>query len=270
MSETPHVTGNPAGSGHPARRVALVTGASRGIGRAIAEMLGEEGYGLTITARQQQTLEPTAEEMRANDVEVEPVLGDVADERAIKNIVARHRARFGRLDVLVNNAGMGVLAGVGDDLASDIDATLAVNLRAALLFYRESVDLLRAAGAEHANAQVVNISSVSGWRGDAWLGAYSASKAGLIGLTNAMNLELNVYGVKSVAICPGYVDTDMTAHAKENVVPAGDMLRPQDVAESVRFLLRVSPRCIVPQIVMHRPAEQPGGPSDESPIVRVN
>jgi NAD(P)-dependent dehydrogenase (short-subunit alcohol dehydrogenase family) len=260
----------PARSGRPAGRAALVTGASRGIGRAIAQMLGEEGYGLTMTARQQHTLEPAAEEMRANGFEVESVLGDVADESAIKDIVARHRERFGRLDVLVNNAGRLTVAGVGDHLVSDIDATLAVNLRAALLFYRESVDLLRAAGAEHGKAQVVNISSVSGWRGSAWYGAYSASKAGLIGLTDAMNEELNVYGVKSVAICPGYVDTDMTDFAKENEVPAADMLPAQDVAEAVRFLLRVSPRCVVPEMVMHEPAGQPGGPSDESRIIRVN
>jgi NAD(P)-dependent dehydrogenase (short-subunit alcohol dehydrogenase family) len=254
----------------PKGRAVLVTGGSRGIGRAIAEVLGEEGYALTITSRQAQTLESTAEDLRAMGFEVETVVGDVADESAIKDIVARHRERFGRLDVLVNNAGIGVLAGMGDHLASDIDSTFAVNLRAAALFYREALDLLRAAGAEHGNAQVVNVSSVSGWKGDAWLGAYSASKAGLIGLNNAMNEELNAYGIKSVALCPGYVDTDMTAFAKEHALPAEGMLRAQDVAESVRFLLRVSPRCVVPQIVLHRPVEQPPGLPDESPIVRVN
>jgi NAD(P)-dependent dehydrogenase (short-subunit alcohol dehydrogenase family) len=249
-------------SDRPTGRAALVTGGSRGIGRAIAEVLGEEGYALTIASRQARTLEPAAEELRAMGFDVETVVGDVADESAIKDIVAHHRARFGRLDVLVNNAGIGTLAGVGEHLASDIDTTFAVNLRAAVFFYRESLDLLKAAGAEHGNAQVVNVSSVSGWKGDAWLAAYSASKAGLIGLNNAMNEELNVYGIKSVALCPGYVDTDMTAFAKEHILPAEDMLRAQDIAESVRFLLRVSPRCVVPQIVLHRPVEQPPGLPD--------
>jgi NAD(P)-dependent dehydrogenase (short-subunit alcohol dehydrogenase family) len=246
-----------------------VTGASRGIGRAIAEVLGEEGFALTITARSARTLDPAAEQLRAKGFEVHPVLGDLGEEAAVKEIVARHRAQFGRLDVLVNNAGIGTLAGVEDHSTADVDGTLAVNLRAALLFYREAAELLRLAGAEHKNAQVVNVSSVSGWRGEAWLAAYSASKAGLIGLTDAMNEELNTYGVKSVALCPGYVDTDMTEFAKQTEVPAADMLRAQDIAEAVRFLLRVSPRCVVPQIVMHRPIEQPGGLPEDRPIIRM-
>jgi NAD(P)-dependent dehydrogenase (short-subunit alcohol dehydrogenase family) len=259
---------DPAGRG--TGRAALITGGSRGIGRAIAEVLGEEGFALTITGRQAGTLDSAAKELRAKGFDVETVAGDVADESAIKDMVARHRERFGRLDVLVNNAGMGVMARVADHRASDIDDVLAVNLKAVVLFYREAYDLLRAAAAEHKNAQVVNVSSVSGWKGDGYLGAYSASKAGVIGFSNAMNEELNEFGIKSVALCPGYVDTDMTSHAKDNELPADDMLRTQDIAESVRFLVRVSPRCVVPQIVLHRPLPQPTWATEGDQVVRVN
>lgn len=240
-------------------RAALVTGASRGIGRAIAGMLGEEGFGLTITARQPSQLEGTADEFRSKGYPVESVPADVADETDLQNVVARHRERFGRLDVLVNNAGIAVLAGVDEQTTDDMDRMLGINLRPMMILSRECVGMLRAAGAEHRNALVVNVSSVSGKSGEAWLSGYSATKAGMIGFTEAMNEELNTFGVKSVAICPGFVDTDMSAPAKESgECKAEDMLRPQDVAEGVRFLLTLSASCAVPEIVLRRPLRQPG------------
>jgi NAD(P)-dependent dehydrogenase (short-subunit alcohol dehydrogenase family) len=138
-------------------RAAMVTGGSRGIGLALAELLAEEGYGVTLTARKPDTLEQTADALRAKGVEVEPVAGNMADEEAIQAVVARHRERFGRLDVLVNNAGLGVGAPAGEHQTKYVDLQLAVNLRAVVLFYRECADLLKAAGAEHHNALVVNL-----------------------------------------------------------------------------------------------------------------
>jgi NAD(P)-dependent dehydrogenase (short-subunit alcohol dehydrogenase family) len=123
-----------------------------------------------------------------------------------------------------------------------------------ILFYRECADLLRAAGAEHRNALVVNTSSLSGKSGQAWLNVYSATKAAVIGWTQAMNKELNSDGIKSVALCPGFVDTDMTEFIREHIAPE-DMIRTEDVAEAVRFLLKTSPQCVVPEIVFQRPGE---------------
>jgi NAD(P)-dependent dehydrogenase (short-subunit alcohol dehydrogenase family) len=245
----------PANSG----RAALVTGASRGIGRAIAEVLGATGFRLTITARQPKQLEETADQLRSNGYIVESVAADVAEEEALQNVAARHQARFGRLDVLVNNAGIATLAGVDEQTTDYIDRMLAVNLRPMMILSRECVAMLRAAGAEHRNALVVNVASVSGKTGEAWLSCYSATKAGMIGFTEAMNEELNTFGVKSVALCPGYVDTDMSAWAKQSgECKAEDMLRPRDVAEAVRFLLTLSASCAVPEIVLRRPLQQPG------------
>jgi NAD(P)-dependent dehydrogenase (short-subunit alcohol dehydrogenase family) len=235
-------------------RAALVTGASRGIGRAIAEILGEEGYDLTIAARKPTTLEETAEELRGRGYTVEHVATNLADEQGIQEVVGRHRDRYGRLDVLVNNAGVGIGAAAGEHQTKFVGMQLDVNVRSIVLFYRECLDLLRSAGGEHRSAQVVNLASIAGKSPQPWLSVYSATKAAVIAYTVAMNKELNGEGIKSVAFCPGFVDTDMTDFVKGQV-PADQMLKTSDIAEAVRFLLRVSPACVIPEIVFGRPDE---------------
>jgi short-subunit dehydrogenase len=235
-------------------RAAIVTGASRGIGRAIAETLGDEGFALTLSARKAQTLEETAGELRDKGFEVEFLAADVADEDGIRRLVALHRKRFGRLDVLVNSAGVAIGAAADEQPTKYVDIQLDVNVRAIVIAYRESLDLLRAAGTEHGNALVVNMASLAGKFPQPWLSVYAATKAAVIAYTRAMNKELNADGVKSVAFCPGFVDTDMADFVKD-VIPADEMLRPADIAQSLRFLLRVSPACVVPEIVFQRPGE---------------
>jgi NAD(P)-dependent dehydrogenase (short-subunit alcohol dehydrogenase family) len=237
-----------------AERAAMVTGASSGIGLAIAHMLGEEGHGLTVASRRPEKLEPAASELRDAGYEVEAVAGPLGDEDQVKAVVAAHRERFGRLDVLVNNAGVGVGQPAGEIATKYLDIQLGVNIRALILFYRESLDLLRAAGTEHRNALVVNTSSISGKRGEGWLSVYSATKAAVIGYTQAMNKELGNDGIKSCALCPAFVDTAMTGFIREHV-PQKEMITTRDVAEAVRMLLRVSPQCVIPEIVFERPGE---------------
>jgi NAD(P)-dependent dehydrogenase (short-subunit alcohol dehydrogenase family) len=235
-------------------RAAIVTGASRGIGFALAEALGDEGYALTISARKPDTLEQAAAALRDRGFEVEHVVANLSDEDGVRDVVARHRERFGRLDVLVNNAGVGIGARAEEHVTKYIDLQLDVNVRAMILFYRECADMLRAAGAEHRNALVVNLASIAGKSPQPWLSVYSATKAAVAAYTVSMNKELAKYGVKSVAFAPGFVDTDMTDYVKSKI-PAEEMLRPSDLAEGLRFLLRVSPTCLVPEIVFQRPQE---------------
>ena len=235
-------------------RAAIVTGASRGIGQAIAEALGEEGFGLTVTARKPDTLDRAADELRGKGYEVEHVAANMADEDGIREVVRRHRARFGRLDVLVNNAGVGIGAQASEHQTKYVDLQLAVNLRAIVILYRECTEMLKAAGGEHRNALVVNLASLAGKSPQPWLSVYSATKAAVVAYTQAMNKELNGDGVKSVAFCPGFVDTDMTEFVRDSV-PTDQMLRTEDIAEAVHFLLRVSPACVVPEIVFQRPGE---------------
>ncbi len=235
-------------------RAAIVTGASSGIGLAIAHVLGEEGHGLTVAARRPEKLEQAAAELRDAGYDVEAVAANLVSEDDVQRVVQAHQARFGRLDVLVNCAGMGVGAPLGEIQTKIADMQLALNLRAPVLFYRECAALLRAAGAEHSNALVVNLASISGKSGQPWLSVYSATKAGVIGFTQAMNKELNGEGIKSVALAPGFVDTPMTEFARGQVAPE-QMIRTEDIAEAVRFLLRLSPNCVVPEIVFQRATE---------------
>jgi short-subunit dehydrogenase len=235
-------------------RAAIVTGASRGIGLALAEALGAEGYGLTITARKPETLEQTARALREKGYEVEYSAANMADEEAIREVVRLHREHFGRLDVLVNNAGLGVGAQAAEHQTKFVDMQLDVNLRAIVLFYRECLEMLRAAGGEHRGALVVNLASIAGKSPQPFLSVYSATKAAVVAYSQAMNKELNGDGVKSVAFCPGFVDTDMTDFVKDTVPPE-EMILPTDIAEALLFLLRLSPSCVVPEIIFQRPGE---------------
>jgi short-subunit dehydrogenase len=235
-------------------RAAIVTGASRGIGLALARALGEAGYGLTISARKPEPLERTTHELREQGFEVEYMAANMADEEAIREVVRHHREHFGRLDVLVNNAGVGIGAQAGQHQTKYVDLQLGVNLRAIVLFYRECLEMLRAAGAEHRGALVVNLASIAGKSPQPWLSVYSATKAAVVAYTQAMNKELSGDGVKSVAFCPGFVDTDMTDFVKESVPPE-EMIRPEDIAEALRFVLRLSPACVIPEIIFQRPGE---------------
>jgi NAD(P)-dependent dehydrogenase (short-subunit alcohol dehydrogenase family) len=235
-----------------AQRAAIVTGASSGIGLAIARVLGEEGYALTIAGRRVEKLAAAARELRDAGLEVCEVAGSVAEEDVVREVVDTHRRRYGRLDVLVNNAGVGIGAPVGETLTKRLDLQLAVDLRSVILFHREAVELLRAAGAEHRNALVVNVASVSGKAGEAWLSVYSAAKHGVVGFTEAMNKELGAEGIKSCALCPAFVDTDMSEFIKGQI-DAAEMITPADVAAAVRYLLHTSPACVVPEIIFQRP-----------------
>jgi NAD(P)-dependent dehydrogenase (short-subunit alcohol dehydrogenase family) len=237
-----------------ADRAAIVTGASSGIGLALARMLGEEGHGLTIASRRPEKIEAAAQELRDAGYEVEAVAGNMADEETIKSVVDAHRERFGRLDVLVNNAGVGIGSAIADTETKRLDIQLDVNLRSYVLFYRDCVEMLRAAGAEHRNALVVNTASIAGKSGQGWLSVYSATKFGVVGFTQAMNKELGPEGIKSCALCPGFVDTAMTDFVKESV-SAEEMIQPGDIAEVVRALLKLSPACVVPEVVFQRPDE---------------
>jgi NAD(P)-dependent dehydrogenase (short-subunit alcohol dehydrogenase family) len=236
------------------QRAAIVTGASSGIGLAIAEVLGEEGYGLTVASRRADRLEAAADGLRAKGYAVESVAAPLGDEAGVKAVVAAHRERYGRLDVLVNNAGVGIGAPVAEIETKKLDIQLGVNLRAIVLFYRETVDLLRAAAQEHRSALVVNTASLAGKRGEAWLSVYSATKGAVVTFTQAMHKELSNEGIKSTALCPGFVDTPMTDFVKGSI-PAQDMITPRDIAEAVRMLLKVSPACIVPEIQFLRPGD---------------
>ena len=240
-----------------AERAALITGGSSGIGLAIARALGEDGYGLTVSARRPEKLEAAAEELRGAGLDVNAIPANMADEEALAGIVAAHRERFGRLDVLVNNAGVGIGEAMHEITTKYLDMQLGVNLRAVIIGTREALPLLREAGAEHGKALIVNTASIAGKSGQPWLSVYSATKAAVIGFSEATQKEVSGQGIQVTALCPGFVDTPMTEYVKDQV-KAEEMIQPQDISEAVRYLLRISPGCLVPEIVFTRPDELPG------------
>jgi NAD(P)-dependent dehydrogenase (short-subunit alcohol dehydrogenase family) len=242
-----------------AERAALITGASGGIGLAIAAVLAEEGYGLTLSARRPEKLEGAVAHLREAGHEVETVAANVADEGELKAVFAAHEARYGRLDALVNNAGVGIGAAMAEVETKFLDMQLAVNLRSIILGTREGLPLLRKAGAEHRKALIVNTASIAGKSGQPWLAIYGATKAAVINYSVATEREVGAEGIACTALAPAFVDTAMTDFVK-GAVPAEEMIRPSDVAEAVRYLLKVSPNCHIPEIVFTRPGEDVSAP----------
>jgi NAD(P)-dependent dehydrogenase (short-subunit alcohol dehydrogenase family) len=237
-----------------ADRAALVTGGSSGIGLAIARALAEEGYGVTVSARRPEKLEAAAAGLKEDGLEVQAVPANVMNEEEIVALVGAHKERYGRLDVLVNNAGLGVGAPIGEYETKALDMQLAINIRSYVLTTRETVGMLTEAGGEHGKALIVNTASIAGKSGQPWISVYSATKFAVVGFSQAMQKELAQSGIQVTALCPGFVDTPMTDWVKEKVKP-DEMIRPEDIAESVRFLLRVSPNCLIPEVVFTRPDE---------------
>jgi NAD(P)-dependent dehydrogenase (short-subunit alcohol dehydrogenase family) len=222
---------------------ALVTGGSSGIGRAIAVMLAEEGYDLTLAGRKLEKLEAAREGLVA-----EIVQADVSREEDCVRLVAAHVERHGGLDVLVNSAGLGIAATTADTTTKAWDVQHSVNLRGAFLVTREALPHLRAT-----KGYVINLASIAGTIPTPGLSAYGATKAGLIALTKTLSREEVESGVRFTALCPGFVDTPM---AEWTGIPSEEMIAPEDCSEIVRSLLRLSPYARVPVVVIERAGDE--------------
>jgi NADP-dependent 3-hydroxy acid dehydrogenase YdfG len=220
-------------------RSALVTGGSSGLGLAIARMLREEGYELTLVARRP---EPLAEAARELDAYAVPA--NLADAEECVRIVSAHAQRYSSLDVLVNSAGIGIGGSFAQQDTKRIALQLDVNLRATLIVTREALPLLRAA-----RGHVVTLASIAGTVPTPGLAVYGATKAALIAFTRSLNREEAEHGVRATAISPGFVATRMTEWT--GLAPE-EQIQPEDIAELVRTVLKLSPRAVVPNIVVER------------------
>jgi NAD(P)-dependent dehydrogenase (short-subunit alcohol dehydrogenase family) len=220
-------------------RAALVTGGSSGIGLAIARMLRDEGFELTLVSRRPERVEAAAAEVGAV-----AVAANVADAQECERIVAEHRDRFGRLDVLVNSAGIGIGGRVEDLAPRHLDLQLGVNLRGLFLVTQAAIPLLR-----DSRGWIVNLASIAGTVPTPELATYGATKAAVIALTRSLNEELDADGVRAIALSPGFVDTPM---ARWSGIEPAEMIQPEDCAEVVRMCLRLSPTARIPQVVIER------------------
>jgi NAD(P)-dependent dehydrogenase (short-subunit alcohol dehydrogenase family) len=223
-------------------RSALVTGGSSGIGLAIARMLSEEGFALTLAARKLDRLEAARDELGCAVVQA-----DVSSEEDCERLVAEHVRLHGGLEVLVNSAGVGIAGRIGDTSAKHWDLQQAVNLRGTFLATREALPHLR-----RTKGYVVNLASIAGTLPTPGLAAYGAAKAAVIALTRSLDREEAESGVRVTALCPAFVDTPMAAWSG---VPGAQMIQPEDCAELVRALLRLSPYARIPVVVIERAGE---------------
>jgi NAD(P)-dependent dehydrogenase (short-subunit alcohol dehydrogenase family) len=229
---------------------ALVTGGSSGIGLGLARMLVEEGAAVSIVGRNGDKLATAAASLRSIGGTVLEVKADLSGEEGVSTAVERHREEYGRLDVLVNNAGVCLASKAGRQEVGAIDAVLDTDLRAVVLLYQASLDLLLAAAEDRGVAHVLNLASLLGRSPAPWLAVYSATKAAVISFTQSMNRALARQGVVSTAVCPGFVDTPMSEDAKD--LAAGDMIPVNDITELTRAILRLSSRSYVPELLIAR------------------
>lgn len=224
-----------------AQRAAIVTGASSGIGLAIARMLGEEGYGLTLAARRPDKLAAAADELRGAGYDVLDVAGPLSEEDAVRAVVAGHRERFGRLDVLVNNAGVYQFGALEEVTTDEYRRQFDTNVLGPILATREALKLFPAEG-----GSVINVSSIASEKGMAGLTIYGATKGALDQVTRSHAIELAPRKIRVNTIAPGGVDTEGTRSAgiigsdmEAQMVagtPLGRIGRPDDVADVAVFL----------------------------------
>ena len=220
-------------------RTALITGASRGIGRACALALSEAGARVALAARNIEALNQLAEEIRARGREAHAVALDLANSDSIKEAAASAAKQFGRIDILVNNAGVtkdGLSMRMKKD---DWESVLTTNLTGAFLMTQQVMPSMM----RERWGRIINISSITGETGNAGQSNYVASKAGLIGLTKSLAQELGSRGITVNAIAPGFIETDMTQGLSQELkdkllgaIPLKRFGKAEDVAAAVRFL----------------------------------
>jgi short-subunit dehydrogenase len=234
-------------------KLAIVTGASAGIGAACARALAREGANLVLTARRRDRLDALANELRSDGVAIEVVTGDAREENTARDVIGAATRAAGRVDILINNAGVGNYKNLVDTSADEFDEMMSSNMRSTFLFTRHAVPVMMTQG----TGIVLMISSMAGLYGFAGEAVYCSTKFAQVGFAQALDRELRPRGIKVGVICPGGVKTEFAlgrGRTEQSVADSG-MLAPSDVADAVVLACTQSPGSRVIEIQMRTMAE---------------
>ncbi|OPH09389.1 SDR family oxidoreductase [Cylindrospermopsis raciborskii] len=230
------------------QKVALVTGASRGIGKTVALGLIKDGFRLALVARSAENLQAVASEIvELNlDADSQPLLFpiDITQRDSVQTIVAEIDKIWGRIDLFFNNAGTWI-EGTLDVEIDELDRIFSVNLKAGFYFLQAVVPIMKRQGF----GQIVNLVCITAKGAEPDWGIYSASKYAFFGLTEAIHFDLIKYGIKVTAICPSWVDTNMAQQAA-TPYPSDQMIQKEDILNTIRWLIKMSPKAAIKEVVI--------------------
>ena len=233
-------------------KIAIVTGANRGIGREIAVSLGQMGAKLVLAARNKELLEEVARQIKDTGSNAETFQLELEDEDSIKALVDFVKDKFGALDILVNNAGITHSALLQDTTTEDYDKVMSINARAPYILCRESLELLKKSD----SGRIINISSVVGVKGYPQQSAYTASKHALRGMSISLANELKETSVRVHVICPGGVNTEMVSRVRPDI-NKDELIDPKEIAELVGYLASCKGNGVVDEIRIRRQTSDP-------------
>jgi 3-oxoacyl-[acyl-carrier protein] reductase len=233
-------------------KVAIVTGASRGIGRAISVALAKEAATVVLAARSIEKLQETAEKIAQAGGKAEIVATELTEEESIKNLVKTTNDKFNRLDILINNAGVTHSAKLEQTATEDWQRCISINARAPFILCREALPLLK----KSHPAYIVNIASVVGVKGYPFQSAYTSSKHALRGMTISLAEELKGSNIRVHLLCPGGVDTDMVGSVRPDI-PKKDLIKPEEIAELVLYLVTHKGNAVIDELHIRRAAATP-------------
>ncbi|MFH1719521.1 MAG: SDR family oxidoreductase [Planctomycetota bacterium] len=235
-----------------AGKVAIVTGASRGIGRAVSVALACEAATVVLAARSLEKMRATAELVTEAGGKAEIVTTELTDEDSIRNLVTVTGEKFGRLDILINNAGVTLSADLEKTSTEDWQRCMFINARAPFILCREALGLLKKSPA----AYIVNIASVVGVKGYPQQSAYTSSKHALRGMTISLSEELRGTNIRVHVLCPGGVDTDMVSRVRPDI-PKDELIKPEEIAELVLYLVTHKGNAVVDELHIRRISSAP-------------
>jgi 3-oxoacyl-[acyl-carrier protein] reductase len=226
-------------------KVAVVTGAADGIGRAIAERFAREGAAIVLAGRTQKTLTEVAHEIEARRGRAHPVVCDVTNEEDVERLVEEAVRRYGSLDIMVNNAGVFLAKELANTTLAEYEQVIDTNVKGVYLGCREAFKVMKKAG----GGTILNMSSMAGKQAWGGIGLYSASKFAVMGLTHALADEGQPYGIKVSALCPGLVNT---AQIEASGVDAEAMIQPEDVAAAAAYLALLPKNVVIRELLLER------------------